>query len=448
MKTINRHTAQTFNTWQRPLAVAVLAACSLGAALPAFADAENDALKREVAEQKVLIQKIFAELQSLRAAQAAAPAAAPVAAPATSVGAKVASLVPGAPQLSFYGALDGGYEHISNVQQGSNKGSLNRLPNVTGTIASRVGVKAVKELTEGYKAIGVAEAGFNMDDGTLGQGGRLFGRQLYAGIDTPVGTFTFGRQYSMLLFGMDSSDLLGPNIYGLGSFDYYLPSARFDNSIAWRGTFSKLSMGINYSAGRDTKGGTPSSGTCAGEIAGNANSCKGWSAMIRYDDERFGLAAATDVQHGGTGATASFFNGTAAIPFTSSGDTDTRTALGGYVKLGQGKIGVGWLGRKVDAAAAQVKSDIYYVEGAHPITTRISVDGSFQRILNKDQGRDGSLIVLRGFYSFDKDFATYLQLAHIDNSSNAQYAASVGAGISPPAGGSQNASMIGLRYRF
>jgi predicted porin len=55
---------------------------------------------------------------------------------------------------------------------------------------------------------------------------------------------------------------------------------------------------------------------------------------------------------------------------------------------------------------------------------------------------------VRGFYHWDKDFATYLQVGHIENSDKAKYAVSVGAGVSPPAGGSQTATMAGIRYRF
>jgi predicted porin len=67
---------------------------------------------------------------------------------------------------------------------------------------------------------------------------------------------------------------------------------------------------------------------------------------------------------------------------------------------------------------------------------------------NKDQDRDATMAIVRGFYHWDKDFATYLQVGHIENSDKAKYAVSVGAGVAPPAGGSQTATMAGIRYRF
>lgn len=431
-------TKEMFAGRKRSVGLAVAAVIGLGSAHPALAESEIEALKRELAAQRVLLQTLLAEREAQKAAAASAPAAAPAPAKAAA----------GAPLVTFYGVLDGGIEHITNIQNGTDEDSVTRVPSITGTIPSRVGVRAAKEFTPGYKAIATAEAGFNLDDGSMGQGGRIFGRQLFAGIDTPYGSFTIGRQYSMLLFGIGASDLLGPNIYALGSLDAYLPNARYDNSIAWRGNFSKLSLGATYSTGRDTKGGIPASGTCAGELAGETQSCKGWSAMAKYDEDRFGLAAAIDVQHGGPGATAFFFNGAAPINFSRSGDTDRRLALGGYVKLGQGKIGLGWLGRKLDAAAADVESDIYYLEGSYPVSPQFSLDGGVHRVVNDDQDRDATLLVLRGLYRLDASLTTYLQVGRIANSDKAQYAVSVGPGISPPAGGSQTATMAGLRYTF
>lgn len=430
----------------RPLAAALLALGATGLALPARAESEVEALKRELAAQRQLIQQLLAQQESQKKAverieqQAAAPAPVPVA----------AAPAPLLPQgIQMYGVLDGGVERISHVKNGSNEGTVTRMPGITGTVASRLGFRAAKALAPGLTGIATLETGFNLDSGTLGQGGRIFGRQLFAGVDTAYGSLTIGRQYSMLIQAMDS-DLLGPNIYALGSLDAYLPNARYDNSIAWKGQFGNVTLGAIYSLARDNAGGTPGSGTCAGELPGaGSNACRGWSVMAKYDAPRFGVAAAVDEQKGGTGATASFFNGAAALAFTRPEDTDRRTLLGAYLKFGSGgKLGVGWLGRKVDVAAGEFSSNAYYVEGAWQFNDQWQVDGGFHRITNHDQDRDASLIVLRSFYYFNKDFAPYLQLARINNSANAQYAASVGSGVSPAAGGSQTATMLGLRYRF
>lgn len=439
----------------RLLAGAIAATLGLTAALPAFAETEIEALRRELAEQKALISSILADQKSQKETvkevqkQAAAAAAAPAASSAKSL------MSAFGPSVTVYGILDGGIEHITNVKDTANgtQGSLTRMPSITGTVASRLGVRVAREVAPDLKVIATLESGFNFNDGTVGQSTdgknpRLFGRQLFAGVETKYGSFTAGRQYSMLVYGIGDSDLLGPNIYALGSLDAYLPNARFDNSVAWKGTFGKFSAGATYSTGRDKAGGAPGSGTCAGQIA-NTSQCRGYSAMAKYDDASYGVAWAVDRQYGGTGATAFFFNGSAPIAFTREQDTDTRNAVNGYLKFQGGhKIGLGYLGRKVQAASGSVSSDTYYLEGAYQLTDAILIDGGYHTIRNKDQDRNAHLLVLRGFYNFDPSFATYLSLGHISNSSKAAYAVSVGANISPPAGGSQDATMVGIRYKF
>ena len=430
---------------KRTLGLAVAAAIGVGAANPAWAETEIEALKRELAEQRVLLQTLLAERQAEKAAAAKEPAAAPA----------VAAAAPAAPAVTIYGILDVGVEHITNI--GAAGKNLTRVPGITATLPSRIGFKLNKEFKPGYAAIGTLEAGFNLDDGTQGQSGtpatsdRIFGRQLFVGLRTPAGSFTFGRQWSMLTQGMRGVDQLGPNIYALGSLDAYLPNSRYDNSLAWQHKFGSVSAGLAYSLGRDTSGGAPASGTCAGEQNNIADTqeCRAWSAMVRYDSPRFGVAGAIDQVKGGTGATAFFFNGAAPFAFADSGDTDTRTTLGGYANFGDASIGAGWLGRKVDTNATEVESDIYYVTASYKISPVIKIDGGIHRITNDDQDRDATLSAVRAFYTLDKGLDVYGQVGHITNSSKASYGLSgAGAGTAPAAGESQNGFMAGMRYIF
>lgn len=436
----------------RPNSFASILAFSIGlsAAPLAMAETEVEALRRELAEQKEVIRQILAAQQAQKEVsakvEAKVEAQAKAAAETPNSGTTAQAVASALQNITLYGVLDGGFEHITNI--GSGHSAVTRMPAITGSIPSRVGIRAAKEFAPGYKAIATAEMGINLDDGTHGQGNRLFGRQLFGGIDTPYGAFTIGRQYSMLMYAMGDADLLGPMIYSMGSLDAYLPNARFDNSAAWRGTFSNVSLGVTYSTGRDTQGGTPASGTCAGEIAGRASACKGWSAMAKYDDARFGIAAGFDEQRGGTGATAYFFNGSGPIAFTRPQDFDRRMTASANLKLGPAKLGAGWLGREVNVLAGSYKSNIWFMDAAYKLNSWVSFDGGVYRITNHDQDRDATLLALRAFYNLDKDFDAYLQLGHIANSKRAAYALSVGAGVSPPAGGSQTGAMLGLRYRF
>lgn len=434
MKLINQNFAGYCGA---PLVVAL----ALGVIFPAHADDKTDlaTLKQLLEQQQQQIERLEKRLSSQETS---------VAAKSDAVAGATGGAAKSKPSLEVYGVFDTGVEHLTNI--GAASKSTTRVPSITGTMASRLGVNASHELSQGYRAIATLEAGFNADDGTHGQGDRIFGRQAFVGASTPYGAFTIGRQYSMLTFSMMGSDLLGPNIYSPGSLDVYLPNARFDNAIAWQGKFDKLTFGSNYSFGRDTKLGQPlSAGPCSGEVAGDNNNCKAWSAMAKYDSDRFGLNLAVDEQHGGgTTTTTQFWNGAAPIAFTHSSDTDRRLNAGGYVKFGSMKIAGGWLGRKVEATSASVKSDLYYIGGSYQISPSYLIDGGISRIVNKDQDRNANVYVIRGFYNVDANLSTYIQLGHIANSAQSASTLSVGSGVSPAAGADQSGYMIGARYRF
>lgn len=410
---------------------------------PVFA-AASDA---EVQELRSMIDKLQKKIDNIEESQkktqvaAASGPAATSAAPQSSTARALASAV------KIYGSLDSGVEMVTNV--GSNHSTLTRVPSTTGSGPTVLGLDLQHEVTPGIKAIGKAEMGIYLDTGTSGQGSRLFGRQMYVGVDTDYGSLTVGRQYSMLFYSLHGADILGPNIYGLGSIDPYIPNARSDNSVAWRGKFGNFSLGALYSFGRDTANTVPASGTCSGEFANSTSMCRAWSAIVKYDEQRFGLAAALDQQYGGTGALATFFNGAAPIAFTSGSDTDTRVTVNGYARFGALKLGTGWLGRKVETTKTNVKQDTLWLEAEYTFSPEWVIDGGIFHIDNGDQNRDANLYAIRGFYNFDRQFSAYLTFGYVDNSDLAAYNVSGGgAGAAPAAGYAQNGSMAGIRYRF
>lgn len=352
-----------------------------------------------------------------------------------------------AQSVTLYGLIDTGIEYVSHANTNGN--GLTRIPSVTGTLPSRWGLRGAEDLGNGMKAVFTLESGFNTDTGTSGQGGRLFGRQAWVGLASDYGTVTLGRQYSMVFLSLADADILGPSQYAIGSLDAYIPNARTDNTIAYKGTFSGLTVGATYSFGRDAAGGVPASGTCAGEVAGNASACRAMSAMLKYDAATFGVAGAYEEQRGGTGATASFFNGSAPIALTDAGDKDRRIVANGYVKLGNAKLGVGWIGRHVQAVAGDVRSNLYFVNGSYPLTGALTLDAGLIRLVNADQSRSATMAVLRGVYALSKRTALYAQTGYLWNSANAQYSVSGGGGGTTPGKGvNQLGAMVGMRTAF
>jgi predicted porin len=356
---------------------------------------------------------------------------------------------PAAPSaVTIYGLIDTGVEFIDKVGPAGN--TLTRMPTNTSAVPSRLGFRGQEALGDGLSAIFTLEMGLLVDSGTLGQGGRGFGRQSFVGLSGPWGSVTLGRQYSMLFWSLLDADLIGPGVYGMGSFDPYVPNARSDNTVAWRGRFGGLNLGAAYSTGRDVvnAGPSPAGTNCAGESSTDRQACRAWSVLAKYDAAGWGAAAALDRQHGRTPASAAdpVFGG-----LTSSGRSDTRLSVNGYVKLGSAaRIGAGLLQRDNDGNPAVKKSRLWYVGATTPLADLLTLDAALmtQRYSASSQ-RNATLLAARLNYQFSKRTATYLQVARMANNSLSALSVSGGApGSAPAAGVDQNGISVGLRHAF
>lgn len=133
--------------------------------------------------------------------------------------------------VTLYGIIDTGVEFVSHANAAGDH--VVRMPGVTGELPSRWGLRGTEDLGGGYQAVFTLESGFNVRGGDLGQGGRLFGRQAFVGLKGGFGTLAFGRQYTMTYLALQGADIIGPDIYGLGSFDAYVPNGRSDNAVTY-----------------------------------------------------------------------------------------------------------------------------------------------------------------------------------------------------------------------
>lgn len=126
--------------------------------------------------------------------------------------------------LTFYGNIDTGLTRISNDSAGV------RLSN--GYLSpSQLGVKGREELGGGMAAVFNLQTGF--DTGTGSNGGVLFGRNAYAGLETAAGTVTLGRQWVLSDDWMTNSIFqpgwTGGSLLHLNGFD--ATSDLFNNSV-------------------------------------------------------------------------------------------------------------------------------------------------------------------------------------------------------------------------
>ncbi|MFM0283815.1 porin [Paraburkholderia sediminicola] len=357
-----------------------------------------------------------------------------------------------AQSVALYGILDTGIEYVHNANRTNQ--SVVRMPGLTGEVPSRWGLKGSEPLGGGYNAIFTLESGLTVGTGTLGQGGRLFGRQALVGLDGPLGALTFGRQYSMLLWADVTADFIGANMYGTASLDNWLAVPRSDNTVVYRKSINGLSVGASYSFGRDASppGGSnaPGEGTCAGSIPGDAAACREWSAMLQYDAKIWGVALAYDRQNGGPGASVNLFNGLAPVAMADNGNRDSRLLVDGYLKFGKFMFGAVWINRHVEVdsvATSRIISNQFVLEAEYKLSPALVIDSLAQRVVDSQQDTRATMEMTRATYLLSARTAVYAQIAFLQNSRNAAYAVS-SAGGNPATGTSQVATMVGMRHSF
>jgi predicted porin len=354
--------------------------------------------------------------------------------------------------VTLYGLIDTGVEYVSHANSAGDP--VVRMPAISGELPSRWGMHGVEDIGGGWKAIFTLENGFNTRGGDLGQGGRLFGRQAWVGLDGPWGALTFGRQYNMVFWALSDADILGPDVHGIGALDNYLPNARSDNSVVYKGTYKGVTVGASYSFGRDAAGtgNSPGQGTCAGQVPGQFDECREWSAMLKYDAASFGVATAYGEQRGGANAAANFFDGAGSFPIVSGADKDTRIEANGYVRFAGLKVGAGWLGRHVEtnsAAVANVRSNLYYLGAQYFVTPSFVIESEGYRIVVREQDARATMTTIRVTYFLSKATGVYFNGTYLWNSDKARFSASAGGGGTTPAAGmGQLGAMAGIRHSF
>jgi predicted porin len=198
-----------------------------------------------------------------------------IALPLFALGAAVYALpVHAQSSVTLYGIIDDSITYIHNVAGHSSRFSVQ-----PGQASPRWGMVGAEDLGGGLKAVFRLENGFNINTGTLNQGGRMFGRQAYVGLSSVTyGTVTLGRQYDAL------RDLVEP-LQGNWQFEYMSTPGdiddsdndlRFNNTVKWTSpVWSGLQMVTTYSFGG---------------VAGSVASGQSYSAAVDYKVGQLAMA--------------------------------------------------------------------------------------------------------------------------------------------------------------
>jgi predicted porin len=155
--------------------------------------------------------------------------------------------------VTLYGVIDEGLDFSNNV--GGSKVWELQSGYVQG---SRWGLKGSEDLGGGVKAIFTLENGFNVNNGRLGQGGLMFGRQAYVGFAAnDYGSITLGRQYDSLVDFLAQTTANGNWAGYLFSHPYDNDNTdntfRVNNTVKYTSpTFAGFQFGATYSFSNDT----------------------------------------------------------------------------------------------------------------------------------------------------------------------------------------------------
>ena len=177
--------------------------------------------------------------------------------------------------IALYGVADAGLV----LERGTPTGNATNISSGVSA-GNRIGIKGKEDLGGGNAAIFLLENGYNIDTGTAGQGGLLFGRQAYVGLSGAAGTLTAGRQYSPYYKVMrDVADPFGIGFAG-NSLNVMVGNTRVNNMLEYQSPrYGDWTADIGYGAG---------------EIPGDASLGRTMSAALAYTR---GVVSLYAVQH-------------------------------------------------------------------------------------------------------------------------------------------------------
>jgi predicted porin len=361
--------------------------------------------------------------------------------------------------VTLYGLIDAGISYVNNSKTATGHDNLFKYDDGVSQ-GSRWGLRGTEDLGGGLKALFVLESGFNSGNGTLGQGGALFGRQAYVGLSKDgIGSLTFGRQYSF------STDYLGGNYSTggqtvAGNYAYHindvdqLTSSRINNAVKFSSAnFAGLTFGAMYGFSNQAGAfaGAPTVGTTAG-------SSRAYSFGVNYANGPFGVGAAyTDIRFPGQ-ATPAF--STAMANVTTGTVRDLRTfGVGGRYSIGAATLWALYTNTRFEPITGGSTTFAAYEAGAKYAFTPALTAGAGYTYMHLSNANTGhwNQVDLSVDYALSKRTDVYAlgiyQIASGHNAATGDVQAQIGSSTSyfnTSGTGSDNqlAFRVGIRHKF
>ncbi|MBN3801846.1 porin [Paraburkholderia sp. Ac-20336] len=177
--------------------------------------------------------------------------------------------------VTLYGIIDAGVTYVSNA------GGSHQVKFDDGIAqANRWGLKGTEDLGGGMKAVFELESGFHLGNGQIANGGSLFGRAAYVGLQNDWGTLTLGNQPDMtqeFVYLYNASAWASGYAINQGDFDR-MNGDHLQNSVKFMSnTFGGFQFGGMYSFSNK---------------AGDFHNGSAWSVGAQYQHGPFAMGTA------------------------------------------------------------------------------------------------------------------------------------------------------------
>jgi predicted porin len=324
----------------------------------------------------------------------------------------------GQTNVTIYGVADAGFSYSDNGAPADSK----RLGLDSGLQSgSRLGFKGVEDLGGGLNAIFTMENGFSIDNGTLGQGGRMFGRQAFVGLSGGFGAIKLGRQYNPIRPALESIDPFAFGLAGNISNVFDAHGERADSTINystpnWGGFSGQVALSL-------------------GEVAGNSSAGRQWGMSVGYAGGPLRVVLAHHDRNLLTGTPATTPNGDSA-----------STMLGGVYDFKVVKAHAAFAVNKGESAAGVTSIDTRdLMVGLSLPFGASTVMASYLRKENELIGNADSDVWALGYtYALSKRTNLYTSYARVKNDG----LATLGLGSAAGAGRDPSTFNLGVRHRF
>ena len=313
--------------------------------------------------------------------------------------------------VTIYGVADAGITRFDNGAT-----TTTRLDSGIQS-GSRIGFRGTEDLGGGLSAIFTLENGFNIDDGALGQGGRLFGRQAFVGLSSSsVGAVKFGRQYNPIRTAIEGVDPFGLGLAGRADNVFNVYGDRTDNTINFSSAnFGGFSGQLAYSLGEVA--GSNSIGRSVGLSASYAAGPV--SVVVAHHDQNLQAAG------------------------VATGDS-TTTLLGGTFDFRVVKLHAAYAHNKGETAAGvtNIDRDDILLGVSAPLGAGRILASWIRRSDDIGANRDADQIALGYTYDLSKRTNLYTSYGRTSNDAAASLGGASAAGRDP------SVFNVGVRHRF